>query len=367
MKLVAILAVFSGISPVFAVGYDFGWRPPVIHNLATGDHVPGKPEWTAWFANNNKDLVPNVQSDVTKCTGPSKDVWAQTFDDGPWDGTPIVLDHLDAVNVKTTFWVIGSNIAKRPELLQRAFASGHGIGCHTWSHPTMSKLTDDEVIAELVYCVRAIYAVLGVYPKYWRPPYGATSSQVRKLSATMGLISVRWSQDSGDWNFTGKPEIMSVVTNNFKNWLKAGASMDISLEHDLQVDEARAGVAAMDILIQNGRKIIPFHECIGDAYPYDNPILARFFETSGLFQDHWGGGDVVSKLPATTWTTTKTTTTTTTTITTTTSTASTATIAQTTATAIKLAEVVRVSSTKSGASGVSIGAALTVSALLTMM
>ncbi|KAI8843864.1 hypothetical protein BJ741DRAFT_258382 [Chytriomyces cf. hyalinus JEL632] len=268
---------------------DFSlWTPPSDSSPSGAKHLIGSTAWTAWFKTNNPDLIRPALPQITKCTGPATNVWGASFDDGPWDGTPILLDYFDQKKMQATFWVVGESVVKHPDQLLRAYRSGHQIGIHTWLHPRLKELSDDDIIAELVYTARAVYAVIGVYPKYFRPPYGNVDDRVRSVAALVGMTSVTWSKDSQDWQYVRSSLINSAVTSNFRSWLSSGSTLDISLHHDLEESEARAGIAAMDMLIDAGRVIKPLSECIGDTTPYDNPILSRFFEASGLFSDHWG-------------------------------------------------------------------------------
>ncbi|KAJ3242562.1 chitin deacetylase [Chytriomyces hyalinus] len=288
MLLLALLTLTYGSLAVNARADFSTWTPPSDTAPSGSKHLVGSSAWTSWFKNNNPDLVRPVQPQITKCTGPTTNVWGASFDDGPWDGTPILLDYFDQIKMQATFWVVGESVVKHPDLLLRAYRSGHQIGIHSWLHPRLRELSDDDIIAELVYSARAVYAVIGVYPKYFRPPYGNADDRVRSVAALVGMTSVTWSKDSQDWQYVRSPSINASVASNFRSWLSSGSTLDISLHHDLEESEARAGITAMNMLLDAGRVIKPLSECIGDNTPYDNPILSRFFEASGLFSDHWG-------------------------------------------------------------------------------
>src|SRR6202035_3855065 len=75
---------------------------------------------------------------------------AMTFDDGPHQTlTPKLLDLLAQKQIKATFFVLGENAQRHPEILKRAIAEGHEIGNHSWSHPHLAKLPDESVRSEL--------------------------------------------------------------------------------------------------------------------------------------------------------------------------------------------------------------------------
>ncbi|TPX78438.1 hypothetical protein CcCBS67573_g00278 [Chytriomyces confervae] len=293
MLLIPIgLAVVVVVPVAVRAKADFSaWTPSTVTAPNGAKNLVGNTAWTAWFKNGNQDLRRQAQPEITRCTGPTSNVWGASFDDGPAEGTPVLLDYFDKKNLQATFWVIGAHVAKRPELLLRAYQSGHQIGIHTWTHPRLREISDDEIIAELVYSARAVYAVIGVYPKYFRPPYGNVDDRVRNLAALVGMTSVLWSKDSQDWQNTHSASLNTVVPSNFRTWLSSGSMLDISLQHDLEQDEGQVAVTAMNMLLDAGRVIKPLSECIGDDTPYDNPILSRFFEASGLYTDRWGTND----------------------------------------------------------------------------
>jgi peptidoglycan/xylan/chitin deacetylase (PgdA/CDA1 family) len=81
-----------------------------------------------------------------------------------------VLTPLGQKNIKATFFVVGQEVAKSPQVLKKIFDDGHQIGIHTWSHPQLTKLSDDEVVAEIVWTAQIIKDITGVSPELFRPP-----------------------------------------------------------------------------------------------------------------------------------------------------------------------------------------------------
>ena len=113
--------------------------------------------------------------------------FCQTFDDGPTNVTSTLLDYLDSVKQKTTFFEIGSQVVQNYQLTQREYASGHQIADHTWSHPDLTTLSPQQVYAELAWTIYAIHAAIGQTPKYFRPPFGFINDNVRRVAAQLGL------------------------------------------------------------------------------------------------------------------------------------------------------------------------------------
>ena len=70
------------------------------------------------------------------------------------------------------------------------FPSGHQLSVHTWSHPFLTTLTNEQIIAELGWTKKAIKDITGVTPNTMRPPYGDIDDRVRGISMAMGLTPV---------------------------------------------------------------------------------------------------------------------------------------------------------------------------------
>ena len=96
-----------------------------------------------------------------------------TFDDGPTPGiTDQVLDVLEEYNARASFFLIGEQIKPETEyLMKRAVSLGCSIENHSKTHPSMPKLTDEEICAEIRYTTEKIVEVLGEEPKFFRPPF----------------------------------------------------------------------------------------------------------------------------------------------------------------------------------------------------
>ena len=107
-----------------------------------------------------------------------------TFDDGPHpDITPWVLDCLNEYNAKATFFCVGENVCKYPEVYDQILKNGHGVGNHTHNHLMGWKTNDDKYFQNVAMAEEYISS------KLFRPPYGRiSSSQIRKLKKDYSLI-----------------------------------------------------------------------------------------------------------------------------------------------------------------------------------
>jgi peptidoglycan/xylan/chitin deacetylase (PgdA/CDA1 family) len=141
------------------------------------------------------------ETDITEC--PDKLTWGLSYDDGPSPYTPLLLDYLNEVNLTTTFFVVGSRVISRPEMLQSEYMAGHQISIHTWSHPYLTSLTNEQIVAELGWTKQVIKDTLGVTPNTFRPPYGDIDDRVRAIAAQMGLTPIMWTayNDNGVTNY----------------------------------------------------------------------------------------------------------------------------------------------------------------------
>jgi peptidoglycan/xylan/chitin deacetylase (PgdA/CDA1 family) len=117
-----------------------------------------------------------------------------TFDDGPVpEITPLVLNILSEFNAKATFFCVGDNVRKYPELYNRVIHEGHATGNHTYSHLNGFKVDDSNYINDIERCNTLINSTL------FRPPFGRIRfSQIKELRKRYDIIL--WSVLTGDYN-----------------------------------------------------------------------------------------------------------------------------------------------------------------------
>jgi peptidoglycan/xylan/chitin deacetylase (PgdA/CDA1 family) len=185
-----------------------------------------------------------------------------TFDDGPSPGnTTRLLDILKQRNIKVTFFMIGPNVVAHPEIARRALAEGHEIGNHSWTHPQLSKLSDQRVTEEITKTQEAIKNVTGFTPTILRPPYGAITKRQRQwIENQFGLSVILWSVDPLDWKRPGA----SVITQRILSGAQAGA---IILSHDIHQQTVDAMPATLDALLAKGFKFVTVSELIAMNHP----------------------------------------------------------------------------------------------------
>ena len=110
-----------------------------------------------------------------------------TFDDGPTPMTPWILDVLKSEEVKATFFCVGNNVMKHPELIQRMKDDGHVIGNHTMRHEKGTRTSIEDYLSSINEADRLIESRL------FRPPYGRlTRSQKRNLPDKFKVVMWSW-------------------------------------------------------------------------------------------------------------------------------------------------------------------------------
>ncbi len=187
---------------------------------------------------------------------------ALTFDDGPNSRlTPKLLDLLGAHHIKATFFVIGQNVAENPEIAARAAREGHEIGNHTWSHPSLSKMSDEAVRRELQKTDDSIRNAIGNRPILMRPPYGSITARQKKwINHEFGYKIIMWDVDPLDWKRPGPAAICNRIVRN----TRAGS---IILSHDIHPGTIEAMPATISQLEAKGFKFVTVSELISMALP----------------------------------------------------------------------------------------------------
>jgi peptidoglycan/xylan/chitin deacetylase (PgdA/CDA1 family) len=143
-----------------------------------------------------------------------------TFDDGPRQKfTPVILDELAEHGVRATFFQEGRWVRERPDLTTRAFAEGHAVGNHAWSHPSLPTLSEEQIHAELRQTSEAIATATGQRPTVFRPPYGHIGGDGSierersvRVAKNLGMRWFLWTVDSYDYKGDPPPTPAEIVT-----------------------------------------------------------------------------------------------------------------------------------------------------------
>ena len=175
-------------------------------------------------------------------------VAAITFDDGPHpDYTPRLLDILEQHNARGTFFIVGKNAQRYPDIVKRMSEAGHAVCNHSWDHTSFPQLTSAERCEQINKCA----AALGAYgQKIFRPPYGHLCIASRLDALRLGYTVVMSNVAADDW-LDPSPEWMAdkVVAD-----IKPGSIM---LFHDMlytfekpEYSDREAMLQAMEMMLQ---------------------------------------------------------------------------------------------------------------------
>ncbi|WP_068615915.1 polysaccharide deacetylase family protein [Paenibacillus tuaregi] len=175
--------------------------------------------------------------------------FALTFDDGPDPVyTPQLLDLLKKYNAKATFFVVGSNAEKNPEIVKRMYEEGHLIGIHNYIHKTNWLMRPGTVKKQILRTDKIIHDVTGFNTHYYRPPWGIVN--LFDFSKKNDIQIVLWSSMFGDWRYKlGADELA-------RRMLKKLAPGEVFLLHDCGATLGANAEAPMNMLIALERVLI---------------------------------------------------------------------------------------------------------------
>jgi len=143
-----------------------------------------------------------------------------TFDTGAGtNSAQKILEVAKQHNVTVTFFSTGKFAEKNPELIKQISTAGHEIFNHTYSHPYLTKITDEQIKEELEKADEIISGLTGQITKpYFRPPYGDRNAHVLAVAGNLGWQSVYWTTDALDWE-TGKTadEVKARIYSHLQN------------------------------------------------------------------------------------------------------------------------------------------------------
>lgn len=170
----------------------------------------------------------------TICSGNTdKKHFAISFDDGPTEITPLILDILKEYDVKAAFFLVGRRIEGNESTVKRIFDEGHIAGNHSYSHNFWFPMFSEKSIAdELIKTEKLIEDISLKKVKFFRPPCGVTNPNIKKAVEKMNYYSIGWSLKSKD-TVTGSSK---KIEERLKRKVKAG---DVILMHDNDIKICR--------------------------------------------------------------------------------------------------------------------------------
>jgi cellulose synthase/poly-beta-1,6-N-acetylglucosamine synthase-like glycosyltransferase/peptidoglycan/xylan/chitin deacetylase (PgdA/CDA1 family) len=219
--------------------------------------------------------------------GASPNKIALSFDDGPDpEYTPQVLNILKAKHVPASFFVIGEEADRYPQILHREFNDGNEIGNHTFTHPDMEQISKTQFELELNLTERLLESSLGVKTLLFRPPYGIdhqpeTASEIDKLPIpqSMGYIIVGAMIDPHDWGEAGggAPPTADTIVQRIVKQTQPGKG-NIVLMHDgggVRANTIAALPRVIDALRAKGYQFVQVSDLLGQTRAQVMPSLTH--------------------------------------------------------------------------------------------
>lgn len=230
----------------FSLRFDPALVPTYFTELGQGISK-AKQEGAPWVGTPSEPAgLAYVDCDLNPCA-------ALTFDDGPSEFTPQLLADLASSDAAATFYLLGQNAAIYPEIVKQIHDSGNELGNHSYSHPQLTGLSVDGVVAELSGTSGAIEEAAGVSPKTVRPPYGDWNETVLQ---TAQVPFIMWSIDTLDWQKPGAAALIdSVVYQSQPN--------DIILMHDIHQSTTSAVPQMLPLLNDRGYSLVTIDQLFG--------------------------------------------------------------------------------------------------------
>lgn len=189
------------------------------HHIRTPEHKGNKLQAT----NRQMEWQDSAFTNVHTCISTAEKIAYLTFDDGPSQYTEELLDSLSSLNVKATFFMVGTGIKKYPNIVKRIIKEGHGIGNHTYDHQHLSKLTDEQVIDEF----HSVEELLDTDLPIVRIPWGNIKDRQIRLLKNKEIY--HWSINTDDWYFNKKEYGVDSIYHRIIDYIHPGA---IILAHD---------------------------------------------------------------------------------------------------------------------------------------
>lgn len=186
---------------------------------------------------------------------------ALTFDDGPSEFTLQVLELLKKYNAKATFFCIGKNIEKHPEIIQKVVEEGHLVGNHSYSH---SKFFDFYNARQIKEEIEKTDALLEKFTSkkinFFRPPYGVTTPSIRRALKITGHKTIGWNIRSLD----GGTKNQELIFNRIIKRVSPGG---IVLLHDTGSHSVLVLEQFLQFLQQNNYEVVSIEELLNlNAY-----------------------------------------------------------------------------------------------------
>lgn len=137
---------------------------------------------------------------------------ALTFDDGPRpELVREMLNLLGKHRARSTFFVVGSMVEKNPAIVRRMMNEGHEVANHTYAHPRLAGLDEDQIRTELAKCDRAVFEATGARTNLFRPPGMRYDDTVLRAAQSLGYVTIHWNVAAQDYQKQSPERIASKI------------------------------------------------------------------------------------------------------------------------------------------------------------
>lgn len=180
---------------------------------------------------------------------------AITFDDGPnKDYTAELLKGLKERGVCATFFLLGAEAEKYPDLVKKIHEDGHLIGTHSYQHVNLCNLTDEAAIEQVEKTNELLEEITGECPEFIRPPFGCWKAN---LDYETDMIEVLWDIDPLDWKTSNTSAVVKRVLDKVNDG-------DIILMHDASKSSVEAALQIIDSMKKDGYVFVTVEELVLD-------------------------------------------------------------------------------------------------------
>ncbi|WP_370774817.1 polysaccharide deacetylase family protein [Holdemania massiliensis] len=202
-------------------------------------------------------LKPGVEEEnlfiPPRTVDPQRPMVALTFDDGPHPkNTPRILETLKTYDGASTFFMVGTNVERYPDVVLQVAENGSEIASHTYNHPNLTRLSADSLNVQLNRVSELVNDLTHqqIQIQTLRPPYGAVNEQVKKASPTPLIL---WSLDTLDWKTRSAEKTVDLVLSQVEDG-------DIILMHDIHAESADAAETLIPKLTEMGFQLVTVQE-----------------------------------------------------------------------------------------------------------
>ncbi|WP_173011442.1 polysaccharide deacetylase family protein [Holdemania massiliensis] len=202
-------------------------------------------------------LKPGVEEEnlfiPPRTVDPQRPMVALTFDDGPHPkNTPRILETLKTYDGASTFFMVGTNVERYPDVVLQVAENGSEIASHTYNHPNLTRLSADSLNVQLNRVSELVNDLTHqqIQIQTLRPPYGAVNEQVKEASPTPLIL---WSLDTLDWKTRSAEKTVDLVLSQVEDG-------DIILMHDIHAESADAAETLIPKLTEMGFQLVTVQE-----------------------------------------------------------------------------------------------------------